>query len=179
MGIFKKQIDERAFNDFFVMAYTKILSPEEQLRHTNQLHLITKSAPILQHVTQQVFNEHLNAVNMAWLNIAWSKYYAVRVNMLNGIDLMLKLETHLKSALPGFTECNSLADFYSDTFGGSADGNTDMAWVFVRNILRDFDQTIAKQNPQDFNSTLQSFSYLFLGTYDTCRDNIKSHHIIH
>jgi len=179
MGLFRKQIDKQATTDYFSTAYTEILSPAEELRHTNQLRQLTETAPILRLVKQHDFIEELNAVNAAWLSIAWSKYYFSRVDMMTAIHLMSEIESRLNSTLQGFTECKSLADFYGDTFGGSTDGNTDMAYVFVRNILKDFDQAIAKRHPKEFNDAVQIFSYLFIGIYDDFRASIKSHRLIH
>ena len=180
MGLFKKQIDRQAATDFFVMAYTKILSSQEQLKNVDQLRKITEAAPILRYAKQQDFDEQLRAVNAAWLDIAWSKYIFGRIDIMTSVDFMTELKSRLNSQLPGFSDCASFADFYGESFGSSStDGNTAMAWVFIRNILRDFDQAIAKRYSDEFNNAVRVFSYLFVGIYDNCRAGIKSHHIIH
>lgn len=179
MGIFTKKINEQAALEFFAMAYTKILSKEEQVKHIDQLRQIQTTFPLLKDVKQQDFDENMRAVNIAWLEIAWTKYYTKKhVSLRDGLHFGVKMRSDVKSSVPSIDQYEALARTYTQAFGSSfTDGNGVMATQFVMQLLPHFDE-VASRHPEETRQIILFFSSQFIGIFDACIAGFQTRRLI-
>jgi hypothetical protein len=175
MGIFIKKIRGNAARDLFAKWYTNIISDEEMATHKGQLRKLKEVFPLLENVKQDVFDENLTAVNLQWLDIAWTKYYMKKhINMMTAIDF----NTEVQAQVPGIKKYEELSTLYNQAFGSSyTDGNTVMAELFVSNIMDDFIEA-NERHPEEVNQIILGVSSLFVKTYDIYTKMIERSHLI-
>lgn len=186
MGFLIKHIDNERATEFFTNAYTTIFSKKESERHKEQLALIKEELPLFLDVTQSSFDKNITAVNLVWLDIAWTKYcmgQRISTGKLNRIskviDFTLGPKRDIEAKFPKLNSYSELYDLYNQAFGSSnTDGNTVMAQEFLNQIIDNFNRK-TELSAEDVEEIISIFSAQFAGIYDTSLQNIKSYAPVH
>ena len=175
MGLFIKKIRGEAARDLFAQWYRNILSDKEMATHVGQLQQLKEFSPLLANVRQDVFDEELTAVNIQWLNIAWTKYFMKNhIDMMKGIDFMSDVE----ALVPGLKKYEELGSLYNQAFGSSPTaGNYVMAELFVSNILDDFISR-NENDREELDELIAGISHLFSKTYDIYKNMFEKSKLI-
>lgn len=179
MGLFTKKINEKVAKDFFTMSYTKLIADKEMATHIGQLQQLKEVFPLLEDVKQEVFDENLTAVNLQWLDAAWTHYYLSKgISFSDGIDITIKIQTGAETLVPGVKKYDDLKTLYNQAFGSSStDGNTAVAEVFVSHIIDDY-ETRVTQESEEIRQVILGISTLFVGTFDLYTDIIKRYRLV-
>jgi hypothetical protein len=178
MGLFRKKINEPKAIKFYEQSYKDFLSEKESKRHKEQLDLLKENFTLFGYVGQGDFDECITAANLAWLDIAWSKYTFKRgVEILNSVDFKAKHIVPIEQKL-GIDKFSSLREIFSDAFGSSyTDGNTAMAQAFMQHVLPIYDSA-EELKPDELRETILFLSGQFVGTFDVSMNHIKSANIL-
>lgn len=174
MGIFRKKINESKAIAFYEQSYKDFMSEKENERHKEQLNLLKENFTLFGYVSQTDFDECITAANLAWLDIAWSKYtFSKGVNILDSVDFKSKHIVPIEKKL-GIDKYSSLREMFSEAFGSSyTDGNTAMAQAFMQHVLPIYDSA-EELKPDELRDTILFLSGQFVGTFDVSMKHIKS-----
>src|SRR5579884_253362 len=110
MGLFIKHFDEAKATEFFLDFYKKQFSAKNKADTKALLKDIKENYHVLGHVSEEDFTDYINAASLAWMSIAWTKYYvSKRVPMMEWVAMETELEKKASKDIRGFQETNSLA----------------------------------------------------------------------
>ena len=174
MGFFIKKINEEKALDFFIWAYTKILSEEEMERNKDKLRKLKEAFPLLKDVNQESFDENLTAVNIELLQAAWAKYYFSKgIGIIDAVQFNKKVDSEIESRFPLYKKLNGLIYSYNRAFA-----SLNMEELFVSEIMGNSYKIAYEQQPEKIKEILANVSYMFAGTLDLAKQTIKEHKIL-